>query len=77
MKRDPNKYPKGWNRRRVEAVITHFEGQSDREAIAEADAALVNADFALIPVPIELAAEVRKLIASRTGKGERPNRKSA
>jgi hypothetical protein len=28
MKRDPNKYPKGWNRKRVEAVIKYY----DREA---------------------------------------------
>ncbi len=77
MKRDPNKYPKGWNRKRVEAVIAHFDAQSDQDAVAEADAAMVNADFALIPVPIEMAAEVRRLIASRKGKSERPKRKSA
>ena len=24
-KKDPNRYPKGWNRRRVEAVIRYYE----------------------------------------------------
>jgi len=33
-------YPRGWDRRRAEAVAEYFDNQSDDAAIAEAEAAL-------------------------------------
>jgi hypothetical protein len=76
MKKDQNKYPKGWNRDRVERVISHYDTQTEVEAIAEADAAIRQSDFELIRVPLALAAEVRALVARRQKKGSRL-RKSA
>lgn len=35
---DPNKYPKGWNRRKVESVIAHYEKQSEADAVLEDEA---------------------------------------
>ncbi len=78
MTRDPNKYPKGWNRKRVEEVIDFYDKQSPDEAIAEADAAWENTRYSLVRVPIEMAEEVRKFIASRRGKESKTRvRKSA
>jgi hypothetical protein len=37
--KDPNRYPKGWNRKGVQAVIAHYENQTDDQAIAEDQAA--------------------------------------
>lgn len=77
MKRDPNKYPKGWNRKRVETVIAHYDAQSNEAAIAEADAAWENSRTTLMRVPIELADDVRKFIARRKTKPESARRKTA
>lgn len=80
MKRDPNKYPKGWNRKRVEAVIDHYDKQTDEEAIAEADAAWENSHMSLVRVPAELVGEVRAFVADRTARVPRAGarkRKSA
>lgn len=68
MKRDRNKYPKGWNLQRVREVIAHYDTQTEDEAIAEADAAWENSRLTLIPVPVEMADEVRELIARRSNR---------
>lgn len=39
QRKDPNRYPKGWNRARVQVLIEHYENQTDDQAIAEDDAA--------------------------------------
>jgi hypothetical protein len=39
QRNDPNRYPKGWNRAKVQALIEHYENQTDDEAIAEINAA--------------------------------------
>ena len=59
--KDPHRYPKGWNRKRVEAVLAHYENQTEDEA------AYKDGAFAMIQVPIELVAAVQKLIAKRAG----------
>ena len=64
---DPNQYPKGWNRKRVEAVIKHYDNQTDDQAIAEAEAAYRDDKTAMMQVPLELVPEVEKLIAKRAG----------
>ena len=66
-RRDPSPYPKGWNRRRVEALIDHYENQSDDEAIAEVEAAYADGGSAMIQVPLELVPKVQKLLAKRAG----------
>jgi hypothetical protein len=65
--KDPSPYPKGWNRKRVQAVIDYYDHQSDEEAIAEAEAAYNNITIAMMPVPVELVPKVQKLIARRAG----------
>ena len=34
-----NPFPPGWDEKRVRAVVEHYEGQSDEEALAEDEAA--------------------------------------
>ncbi len=64
---DPSPYPRGWDRKRTQAVIDHYENQTDDDAIAEADAAYKSDTSAMIQVPLELVGEVEKLIAKRAG----------
>lgn len=66
-KKDPNRYPKGWNRRRVERVIAHYENQTDEEAIAEDEAAYNDPSSTMMQVPNELVPRVQKLISKRAG----------
>ena len=66
-RRDPSPYPKGWNRKRVQSLIDHYENQSDDEAIAEAEAAYKNRQTAMIQVPLRLVPKVQKLLAKRAG----------
>jgi hypothetical protein len=33
-----NKFPEGWDEKRVQAVIAHYEEQTDEEAVAEDEA---------------------------------------
>lgn len=63
MKKDPNQYPKGWNRKKVQSLISYYENQSDEEAIAEAEAAYRKRNSALIEVPIKLLPQVRRILA--------------
>ncbi len=67
-KAEPSPYPKGWNRRRVEAVLKHYENQTDDEAIAEAEAAYNDVTTTMMQVPVELVEQVDRLIA-RQGAG--------
>ena len=60
---DPNRYPKGWDRKRVNAVISHYENQSDEQAIAEDEAAYDSITSTMMQVPLSLVAKVEKLIA--------------
>jgi hypothetical protein len=64
---DPSPYPKGWDRKRVQALIDHYENQSDDDAIAEAEAAYADGQTAMIQVPLQLVPQVQKLLAKRAG----------
>jgi len=54
MKKDPNKYPKGWNAGKVRRVLDHYENQSDADAAREIDRAARRMNSAWIEVPIAL-----------------------
>ena len=59
---DRNKYPAGWNKKRVEAVIDRLETQTEEETIAEDEAAFEQ-DYTAMQVPRKLVPVVRQLIA--------------
>lgn len=64
MKR--NRYPGGWNARRVRRVLDHYERQTDEDATAEDEAAWCREGETLMSVPSALVADVRDLIAQRS-----------
>jgi len=61
--KDTNRYPKGWNLKRVRKVIAHYENQTDAQAIAEDEAAIRKQPTAFIEVPVKLLPKIRKLLA--------------
>lgn len=65
--KDPNRYPKGWDRNAVEDVIRHYENQSDEDAIAEAEAAYKSTETTMMAIPVKLVSKVQQLIAKQAG----------
>jgi len=68
-----NKYPSGWNERKVGRVLRHYESQTEDEAVAEDEAAYELKDQTVMVVPRKLVPEITKLIAKRRpGSGRAP-----
>ena len=45
------KYPPGWNEKRVRALINHYDNQTEDEAVAEDEAAYRAAEYTMMSVP--------------------------
>jgi hypothetical protein len=66
-KKKRNRFPKGWDERKVRDVIRHYEKQTDDEATAEDEAAYRSTRTTMMAVPVELVPKVQKLIARKVG----------
>jgi hypothetical protein len=66
-KKDPNRYPKGWDARSVAALADHYENQSEDDAVAEHEAAYRSTLVTMMAIPVELVPKVQKLLAKRAG----------
>jgi hypothetical protein len=62
-RKDPNRYPKGLNRQKVQAIIDHYENQTEDQAVAEDEAAYHSNSVTMMGVPVKLVPKVQKLIA--------------
>ncbi len=60
------RFPKGWDEKRVAALIDHYENQTEDEAVAEDEATLADPTQTVMEVPSELVPAVRELIAKKT-----------
>lgn len=58
-----NRFPKGWDEKRVKRVLSHYEKQTEEEALAEDEAAYEDKSQTIIEVPVQLVSTVRSLIA--------------
>jgi hypothetical protein len=77
MKNDPKKakgrtlnkqkLPRGWDEARVRRVLTHYENQTEDEAVAEDEAAYEAEGQTVMIVPTDLVPAIRQLIARRRG----------
>jgi hypothetical protein len=65
MSADLNQYPAGWDAKRIAGVLQHYEGQSEDDAAAEDDAAVVDPTHTIMEIPTDLVPAVRELIAKR------------
>lgn len=59
------KYPSGWDEKRVREVIDHYENQTAEEQYAEIEAALRAENITMMAVPNDLVPKVRALIAKK------------
>ena len=60
-----SKFPPGWDDKRVEKVLDHYQNQSE-EALAEDEAAYEDSSQTFMEVPNELVPKVRELLAKHT-----------
>ena len=58
-----SKFPPGWDQKRVQRVLKHYEQQTEEEALAEDEAAYEDSTQAIMEVPRELVPSIRELIA--------------
>lgn len=57
-------FPPGWDQDKVQRVLTHYEGQTEDEALLE-DEAGIKPSETVMNVPHDLVGKVRELIARR------------
>jgi hypothetical protein len=58
-----SKFPPGWDEKKVQRVLKHYEQQTEEEALAEDEAAYEDSTQAIMDVPRELVPSIRELIA--------------
>ena len=59
------KFPPGWDEKRVKELIAHYENQTEDEEFADIEAAHEAEDITLMAIPTELVPEVRALLARK------------
>ena len=57
------KFPPGWDEKRIKEVIAHYDSQTEDEEFAEIEAAREAEDITLMAIPTDLVPEVRALLA--------------
>ena len=60
-----NRFPPGWDEKRVLRVLEHYDSQTDEEALAEDEERLDSSSHVVMEIPADLVAEIRELIAKR------------
>ncbi len=68
MKKPLNKYPKGWNAKKIKALMKHYEQQTEDEEVAEDEAAFNDPAQAVMLVPRALVPKVHKLLAAHAAR---------
>jgi len=60
-----NIFPPGWDEYRVQSVLSHYESQSEEEAVAEDEAVYEDSQQTFMEIPNELVPTIRELLARR------------
>jgi hypothetical protein len=61
-----NRFPAGWDEKKVRQVLAHYEKQTEDEALVEDEAGMESTET-VMNVPRDLVPKVRELIAKRRG----------
>ena len=59
------KYPPGWNEKRVRKVIAHYDNQTEQEQADEIEQAVKAQNITMVAVPTALVPKVLTLIQRR------------
>ena len=63
-----NRYARGWNRKKNQELIDHYENQTEDEAVAEAEAAFNDPQQTVMLVPHELVPKVNRLLSAHSAR---------
>ena len=66
-KTSKQRFPRGWNEKRVREVIAYYDKQTEDEELAEYQAAMQVNGKSMMLVPTKLVPEIRRLIRNRRG----------
>lgn len=58
-----NQFPKGWDEKRVQRVLAHYEAQTEQEQVAEDEKAFNVKERTMIEVPTEVMPLIREILA--------------
>ena len=58
-------FPPGWDEKRVQELIAHYENQTEDEEFADIEAAREAEDITMMAIPTDLVPEIRALLARR------------
>ena len=78
MKKSLNTYPKGWNEKKIKALVEHYERQTEDDEVAEDERAFNDPGQTVMLVPHELVPAVNRLLATHGARKHRagsPRRK--
>ena len=59
------KFPPGWDEKRIQELIAHYENQTEDEQFAEIEAAREAEGITMMAVPTELVPEIRALLSRK------------
>lgn len=59
------RFPPGWDEKRVREVLAHYETQAELEAVAEDEATFEDSSQTIMEIPNRLVPKVRELIAAQ------------
>ena len=62
-----NRFPPGWDEERVSKVLSHYEEQTEEEAVAEDEATFEDQTQTVMEIPKDIVPAVRQLIAKHQG----------
>ncbi|MDD5615445.1 MAG: hypothetical protein PHH85_04520 [Candidatus Methanoperedens sp.] len=57
-----NRFPEGWDEKKVKTVLSHYEKQTEDEAVEEDELAFKNRNLTVMEIPVHLVSKVRELI---------------
>jgi hypothetical protein len=58
-----NRFPPGWDEKKIRRILAHYEGQTEEQAVAEDEAAFARPSHTVMRIPRKLVPIVRRLIA--------------
>ena len=59
------RFPPGWDEKRVQEVIAYYDRQTEEEGLAEYEAAMKLQEMTMMLVPKKLVPDIRRLIGRR------------
>ena len=61
------RFPRGWNEKRVQDLIAYYDRQTEDEELAEYEKGMEVEGMTVMLVPNDLVPEIRRLIGRRRG----------